>query len=53
MAEPATHLGAATTCGVCGSECQVIKMYGPTPSPAGRYSPAERTGIKKVRVDGA
>jgi IS1 family transposase len=31
---------------------QVIKMYGPTPSPAGRYSPAECTGIKKVRVQG-
>jgi hypothetical protein len=27
-------------------------MYGPTPSPAGRYSPAECTGIKKVRVEG-
>lgn len=31
---------------------QVIKMYGPTPTPAGRYSPAECTGIKKVRVEG-
>jgi IS1 family transposase/lambda repressor-like predicted transcriptional regulator len=31
---------------------QIIKMYGPTPSPAGRYSPAECTGIKKVRVEG-
>jgi len=31
---------------------QVIKMYGPTPSPAGRYSPAECTGIKKIRVEG-
>ena len=31
---------------------QVIKMYGPTPSPAGRYSPAECTGIRKVRVEG-
>jgi IS1 family transposase len=31
---------------------QLIKMYGPTPSPAGRYSPAECTGIKKVRVEG-
>ncbi len=31
---------------------QVIKQYGPTPSPAGRYSPAECTGIKKVRVEG-
>jgi IS1 family transposase len=31
---------------------QIIKMYGPTPSPAGRYSPAECTGIRKVRVTG-
>jgi IS1 family transposase len=31
---------------------QVIKMYGSTPSPAGRYSPAECTGIKKVAVEG-
>lgn len=31
---------------------QVIKQYGPTPTPAGRYSPAECTGVKKVRVEG-
>lgn len=31
---------------------QIIKMYGATPSPAGRYSPAECTGIKKVRIEG-
>src|SRR5665213_1494757 len=31
---------------------QIIKQYGPTPTPAGRYSPAECTGIKKVRVEG-
>jgi IS1 family transposase len=31
---------------------QLIKMYGPSPTPAGRYSPAECTGIKKVRVEG-
>jgi IS1 family transposase len=31
---------------------QVIKLYGATPSPPGRYSPAECTGIKKVRVEG-
>jgi len=31
---------------------QVIKQYGPTPSPAGRYSPAECTGIRKVSVEG-
>ena len=32
---------------------QVIKMYGPTPSPPGRYSPSECTGIKKVMVEGS
>jgi len=31
---------------------QVIKQYGATPTPAGRYSPAECTGVKKVRVEG-
>ena len=31
---------------------QVIKMYGATPTAPGRYSPAECTGIKKVRVEG-
>lgn len=31
---------------------QLIKMYGATPGPAGRYSPAECTGIKKVSVEG-
>jgi IS1 family transposase len=31
---------------------QVIKQYGPTPTPAGRYSPAECTGIRKVSVEG-
>jgi IS1 family transposase len=31
---------------------QVIKMYGPTPTPAGRYSPAECTGIRKTRIEG-
>jgi IS1 family transposase len=31
---------------------QLVKIYGPTPSPAGRYSPAECTGIKKSRVEG-
>ena len=31
---------------------QVIKQYGATPSPAGRYSPAECTGIRKVSVEG-
>lgn len=40
--------------GAFGSDvdyAQIIKMYGLTPSPAGRYSPAECTGIKKVRVE--
>ncbi len=31
---------------------QVIKLYGPTPAGAGRYSPAECKGIKKHRVEG-
>jgi IS1 family transposase len=31
---------------------QVIKQYGPTPSPAGRYSPAECTGIRKTAIEG-
>ncbi|MBS0614590.1 MAG: DDE-type integrase/transposase/recombinase, partial [Proteobacteria bacterium] len=31
---------------------QLIKVYGPTPSPPGRYSPAECKGIKKIKVAG-
>lgn len=31
---------------------QIIKMYGPTIDKGGRYSPAECTGIKKVRIGG-
>ena len=31
---------------------QLVKMYGATPSPAGRYSPAECTGIKKTAIEG-
>jgi IS1 family transposase len=31
---------------------QLIKLYGDTPGPAGRYSPAECTGIKKTHVEG-
>ena len=31
---------------------QVNKLYRPTPAGAGRYSPAEYTGIKKLRVEG-
>jgi IS1 family transposase len=41
--------------GAFGSDvdfAQLVKLYGPTPSPAGRYSPAECTGIKKTRIEG-
>ena len=31
---------------------QLIKFYGDAPGPAGRYSPAECTGIRKTRVEG-
>ncbi len=31
---------------------QIIKLYGATPSPAGRYSAAECTGIRKVAIEG-
>ena len=31
---------------------RLVKMYGETPHPPGRYSPAECTGIKKTRVEG-
>ena len=31
---------------------QLVKMYGSAPGPAGRYSPAECTGIKKNRIEG-
>jgi len=31
---------------------QLIKIYGATPGPAGRYSPGECTGIVKTRVEG-
>jgi IS1 family transposase len=31
---------------------QLVKMYGPTITPPGRYSPAECTGIKKIRREG-
>ena len=30
---------------------QLVKLYGDSPSPAGRYSPAECTGIKKTRIE--
>ena len=30
----------------------LIKLYGNTPGPAGRYSPAECTGIKKKAIEG-
>ena len=32
---------------------QLVKMYGPTITTPGRYSPAECTGIKKIRVEGS
>jgi IS1 family transposase len=31
---------------------QLVKIYGETPGPKGRYSPAECIGAKKVRVEG-
>jgi IS1 family transposase len=31
---------------------QLVKLYGDTPGPAGRYSPAECVGIKKTRIEG-
>ena len=31
---------------------QLVKIYGSAPGPAGRYSPAECTGIKKNRIEG-
>lgn len=31
---------------------QLVKLYGSAPGPAGRYSPADCTGIKKTRVEG-
>jgi IS1 family transposase len=41
--------------GAFGSDvdfAQLVKMYGPTVGGAGRYSPAECTGIKKIRREG-
>ncbi len=31
---------------------QLVKLFGETPHPPGRYSPAECTGIKRIRVEG-
>ena len=31
---------------------QLVKLYGAAPGPAGRYSPAECTGIRKTRIEG-
>ena len=31
---------------------QLVKLYGDAPGPAGRYSPADCTGIKKTRIEG-
>jgi hypothetical protein len=30
----------------------LVKLYGDAPGPAGRYSPADCTGIKKTRIEG-
>jgi IS1 family transposase len=41
--------------GAFGSDvdyAQLVKLYGDTPSPAGRYSPAECTGTKKTQIEG-
>jgi len=32
---------------------QLVKIYGDAPGPAGRYSPADCTGIKKNRIEGS
>lgn len=32
---------------------QLVKIYGTTPGPAGRYSPAECTGIRKTAIEGS
>lgn len=32
---------------------QLVKLYGDAPGPAGRYSPADCTGIRKMRVTGS
>lgn len=32
---------------------QLVKLYGDAPGPAGRYSPADCTGIKKNRIEGS
>ena len=42
--------------GAFGSDvdfAQLVKLYGDAPGPAGRYSPAECTGIRKMRVTGS
>jgi IS1 family transposase len=31
---------------------QIVKLYGPTPAPVGRYSPAICTGARKTRITG-
>ncbi len=31
---------------------QLVKIYGAAPGPAGRYSPAECTGARKVKIEG-
>ena len=45
---------AEATFGADVDYAQLVKMYGPSPDgPTRRYSPAECTGIKKVRVEGS
>jgi len=41
--------------GTCGGDvdfAELVKLYGPTITAPGRYSPAECTGIKKIRREG-
>ena len=37
---------------VTWTSAQLVKIYGATPGPAGRYSPAECTGARKVKIEG-
>ena len=47
------HLDAVEGAFGCDVDyAQLVKIYGAAPGPAGRYSPAECTGAKKVKVEG-
>ncbi len=47
------YLGAIETAfGADADYAMLVKQYGETPGPAGRYSPAQCIGAKKVRVEG-